>query len=114
MAVQSITSPASFFPYRKGNTESTQYNNAAARTEAPRTAVNLPVERVVEGEVLERGGRAAGASGGDFLERFLSAGRMGGGESAVPSSAAIGAYMSNRNLGDGFSRQPDSRIDFYV
>jgi len=63
---------------------------------------NYPVERVIEGELLEKKTSVSGGRQGDFVTRFFQSGGYNsqGKEARVQSSAAIAAYLSNDRLGD--------------
>ncbi|HFQ92284.1 MAG TPA: hypothetical protein ENK29_05350 [Chromatiales bacterium] len=114
MAIQSVTAAAGLPPCRRAGGDARARQGAVSEA-TPRT-LNLPVERVIEGEVLERTGRASGTGGNDFLERFLtarhSASREAGG--LYRANAAIGAYLGNRQLEEALVRQDARRIDCYA
>ena len=113
MAIQSVSAATGFPSFRRASAEGVRpHYDAAAEQSAPRRS-NMPVERVIEGEVLERGGRA-GAGRNDFLERFLMARHTASQGGTYQADAAIGAYLGNRQLDEALMRQDSRNIDYYA
>ncbi len=112
MAIQSVSAATGFPSYRRASAEGVRPLYDEAAEPVPRRS-NMPVERVIEGEVLERGGRA-GAGRNDFLERFLMAGHAASQGGTYQADAAIGAYLGNRQLDEALMRQDSRNIDYYA
>ncbi len=112
MAIQSVAAAAGLPPCRRAGGDARARHGAVSEA-TPRT-LNLPVERVIEGEVLERTGRASGTD--DFLERFLTARHAASREAGglYRANTAIGAYLGNRQLEEALVRQDARRIDCYA
>lgn len=115
MVIQSIASQGTMLPQRRASANSAQFRQDSAAQGEVRVRT-LPVERVIEGELLERRGRTAGAEQSDFLARFLMSRYSGGhgGDTGFQTGEAIDAYVSNRRLEDTLERHSSQYVDFYV